>query len=107
MLYPQELLHSLNFNSVPPYELNLKVGIPVMLLRNLSQSLGLCNGTRLIITQLTNRIIEVQIINSNNITEKVYIPKIDINIHESKWPFTLKRRQFPIKISYAMTINKS
>ena len=67
----------------------------------------LCNGTRLIITQQTNRIIEGQVINSNNIIEKVYIPRIDMNIHESKWPFTLKRRQFPIRISYAMTINKS
>ena len=78
-----------------------------MLLRNLNQSLGLCNGTRLIITQLTNRIIEGQIINLNNTNEKVYIPRIEMTVHESKWPFTLKRRQFPIKISYAMTINKS
>ena len=76
-----------------------------MLLRNLNLSMGLCNRTRLIITQLTNRITEGQVINSNNITENVYIPRIDINIHESKWPFTLKRRQFPIRISNAMTIN--
>ena len=78
-----------------------------MLLRNLNQSLGLCNGTRLIITQLTNKIIEGQIINSNTTNEKVYIPRIEMTVHESKWPFTLKRRQFLVKISYAMTINKS
>ena len=41
-----------------------------MLLRNLNQSMELCNGTRLIITQLTNKIIEGQMINPNNITEK-------------------------------------
>ena len=78
-----------------------------MLLRNLNQSVRLCNETRLIITQLTNKIIKGEIMNSNNITEKVCIPRIEINIHESKWPFTLKIRQFLIKISYAMTINKS
>ena len=92
ILYPEELLHTLNFNGVPPHELNLKVGTPIMLWRNLNQSVGLYNGTRLIITQLTNKIIEKEIINSNNITEKVYIPRIEINIHESKWPLTLKRR---------------
>ena len=90
-----------------PHELNLKIGAPMMLLRNLNQALGLCNITRLIITQLTNKIIEGQIINSNNIHQKIYIPRIEMTIHESKWPFILKRRQCPVKISYAMTINKS
>jgi len=106
LLYPQEFLHTLNFNGIPPHELKLKLGTPTMLLRNLNQSIGLCNGTRLIITQLTNKIIEGQIINSINI-EKVYIPRIEMVVHESKWLFTLKRRQFPFKICYAMTINKS
>ena len=58
VLYPQEFLYTLNFNDVPPRELNLKVGTPIMLLRNLNQSIELCNGIRLIITQLTNKIIE-------------------------------------------------
>ena len=48
--------------------------------------MGLCNGIRLIIIQLKNKIIEGQIINFTNITEKVQIPRIDMNIHESKWP---------------------
>ena len=84
LLYPQEFLHTLNFNGIPPHELKLKLGTPIMLLRNLNQSNGLCNGTRLIITQLTNKIIEGQIINSSNINEKVYIPRIEMTVHESK-----------------------
>ena len=30
-----------------------------------------------------------------------------MTVRDPKWPFTLHRRQFPIRISYAMTINKS
>ena len=47
------------------------------------------------------------IINSNNKNNKVYIPRIEIIVNEPKWPLTLKRRQFPVKTCYAMTINKS
>ena len=81
--------------------------MPVMLLRNLNQMDGLCNGTRLIITKLFDRLIEAEILTGNNIGKKVYIPRIISTANEHKWPFTFKRRQFPIKPCYAMTINKS
>ena len=68
--------------------------------------MGLCNGTRLIITQLTNRIVKSRIINSDDINKKVYTKNI-MTINESKCSFMLKRRQFPLKICYTMTINKS
>ena len=42
MLYPVEFLNALKFLGLPNYELELKVGIPVMLLRNINQSEGLC-----------------------------------------------------------------
>uniref|UniRef100_A0A6N2MFD4 ATP-dependent DNA helicase n=1 Tax=Salix viminalis TaxID=40686 RepID=A0A6N2MFD4_SALVM len=54
-LYPIEYINQLEFNGVPSHELALKVGTPVMLLRNISPSIGLCNGTRLIITQLSSK----------------------------------------------------
>jgi ATP-dependent DNA helicase PIF1 len=78
-----------------------------MLLRNLNPSVGLCNGTRLIITQLGSKIIEAKIITGSHIGTKVYIPRIIISVTEHKWPFTLKRKQFPVKVCYGMTINKS
>jgi ATP-dependent DNA helicase PIF1 len=78
-----------------------------MLLRNLDPTRGLCNGTPLIVTQLTNRIIEGEIITGKAKGTKAYIPRIVTASAETRWPFKLRRRQFPIKLSYAMTINKS
>ncbi|XP_056688535.1 uncharacterized protein [Spinacia oleracea] len=37
----------------------------------------------------------------------VSIPRVEMSQSDSKWPFILKRRQFPIKVCFAMTINKS
>lgn len=39
--------------------------------------------------------------------ERVCIPRIVLNAASTKWPFTLHRCQFPIRICYSMTINKS
>lgn len=33
--------------------------------------------------------------------------KNNLSPSDSKWPFVLKRRQFPISVCFAMTINKS
>ena len=107
ILYPIEYLNSLNANNFPQHKLTLKKGVPIMLLRNINQSIGLCNGTRLIVTNLADNVIEALIITGSNIGCKVSIPRINLTTRGSKWPFVLNRRQFPIKVCYAMTINKS
>src|SRR4051812_28933073 len=43
----------------------------------------------------------------SHIGETVYIPRIELTGKKTRWPFTLKRRQFPVRLCYAMTINKS
>ena len=78
-----------------------------MLLQNLNQNAGLCNGTRLVVVKLGTCVIEAKIITSTNIGAHVFIPRITLSPSDSKWPFVLKRRQFPISVCFAMTINKS
>jgi ATP-dependent DNA helicase PIF1 len=74
----QKNLNTLNANNFSTHRLKLKIGVPIMLLRNLNQSLGLCNGTRLIIRNLGERIIEAIIITGTHIGDKVHIPRINL-----------------------------
>ena len=78
-----------------------------MLLRNLNQSIGLCNGTRLLVTETGQRLLHCMMLTGTNIGETVFIPRTALNTTDVKWPFTLQRRQFPVRMCYAMTINKS
>ena len=63
--------------------------------------------TRLIVTQLTHCIIEAQIITGKAKGTKTYIPRVVTTSSDPKWPFKIKRRQFLVRVSYAMTINRS
>jgi hypothetical protein len=107
VLYPTEFLNSINVNNFPIHKLVLKRGVIVMLLRNLNQTMGLCNGMRLLVTRLGQRVLCCIILTGCKVGEEVFIPRIALNTTDVKWPFTLQRRQFPVRVCYAMTINKS
>ena len=106
-VYSSEFLRSLRISDLPPGELKLKIGIPVILLRNLNPSEGLCNGTRLIIRNLQNKVIDAEIITGSHVGRRVFIPRITLSPSNNNLPFILKRRQFPIRVAFSMTINKS
>ncbi|GJS66167.1 DNA helicase [Tanacetum coccineum] len=52
-------------------------------------------------------VIEAQIITGTRASEKVFLPRIPLINRDLQMPFVFKRKQFPVKLSYAMTINKS
>ncbi len=58
-IYPIEFLNTLSFSSVPPHELHLQEGCPIILLCNMTSSLA--NGTRLIVIQLMQHVIEAEV----------------------------------------------
>ncbi|KAL7154894.1 hypothetical protein ABFS83_03G034600 [Erythranthe nasuta] len=106
-IHTLEFLNTITSSGLPTHELKLKKGFHVMLLRNIDQSNGLCNGTRLTITRLRNRVLEAKIISGSNVGQKVFIPRLSLTPSDSRIPFHFQRRQFPIVLSFAMTINKS
>uniref|UniRef100_A0A0L8GR46 DNA helicase Pif1-like 2B domain-containing protein n=1 Tax=Octopus bimaculoides TaxID=37653 RepID=A0A0L8GR46_OCTBM len=60
--YPFEFINSLTPSGIPPHRLNLKVGAIVMLLRDLSISQGLCNGTSMKVQRLHEHCVEASLV---------------------------------------------
>lgn len=88
--------------------LSLKVGCPIILLRNLSPSSGLCNDTRLVLTEFKNKVLRCSIITGSHAGEEAFIPRIKLcRLPSAVLPYTLNRIQFPIRLAFAMSINKA
>jgi ATP-dependent DNA helicase PIF1 len=106
--YTIDFLNSITPNGLPPHVLRLKVNSPVILLRNLDPNNGLCNGTRLMIRAFQDNAIDAEIVGGEHAGKRVFIPRIPMSPSEDiSLPFKLKRKQFPIRLSFAMTINKA
>ncbi|KAG7578528.1 Nucleic acid-binding OB-fold [Arabidopsis thaliana x Arabidopsis arenosa] len=105
--YSPDFLNSIRVSGLPNHCLRLKIGCPVMLIRNMDPNKGLCNGTRLQITQMADTVIEARVITGNKVGKTVLIPRMLITPSDARLPFKMRRRQFPLSVAFAMTINKS
>jgi len=74
---PLEMLHGMNFSDFLNHKLQLKVGVPIVLLRNLSPSIGLCNDTCLIIERFGSKVVQAKIFTERNIGQVVTIPRVE------------------------------
>ena len=75
ILYAPGFLHSIKLNNLTYHKIGQKLGVSVMLVRNINQSLGLCNGTRLLIVRLGERV-EGELITGSQKGHHVCIPRI-------------------------------
>jgi len=106
-VYPSEYLNSLTLGGLPPHKLSIKLGAVIMLLRNMDPSRGHCNGTRYIVRQVSPRCITAEIACGQYSGNILFIPRIPLSPTDAGLPFTLRRRQFPVRPAFAMTINKA
>jgi ATP-dependent DNA helicase PIF1 len=60
--YPPKFLNTLTRNGLPPHDLNLKIGCPIILLRNIDPANGLCNDTRLVVRGFQRNSIDAEIV---------------------------------------------
>ena len=104
-LYPTEFLNSLDPAGLPPHTLTLKIGVPLMVVRNLAP--GIANGTRLILTRIMEKCLETVIATGPKKGRQFFIPMIALTPTDTGLPFQFTRLQFPVKLCMAMTINKS
>lgn len=105
-LVSNELLHARTPSGAPPHRLRLKVGAPLILLRNVGP--GLMNGTRLLLESIVEQhCLMVRVLTGPRKGESVFLPRFHFQFDESSEPVKWSRRQFPVKLAYAVTINKS
>ena len=102
-----EYLRTVDLPGIAPPVLELKVGAPVMLMRNLNPRVGLCNGTRLVITRLGRRVVEARILMGDYKGSLHCIPRMPLSSLAGDLPWIVTRHQFPLRPCFAMTVNKS
>ncbi|PUZ76445.1 hypothetical protein GQ55_1G291800 [Panicum hallii var. hallii] len=101
-------LNSITPNGLPPHELKVKKNCHVILLRNLDPRNSLCNSTRLVVRGFQNTTIDAEIVNGQHAGKRVFILRIPMSPSKNLiLPFKFKRKRFPIRLSFAMTINKA
>jgi len=105
--YPIEYINSLSSSGMPPHALQLKKHCVIMLLRNLDPANGLCNGTRYIVDQLHDHILDAVIACGPHAGKRLFIPRIPLRPSDNMFPFNMTRKQFPVRPSFAITASKA
>ena len=105
--YPQEFLNSVSLSSLPPHILELKPGTPIMLLRNMDPANGHVNGARYFVKELKSSVIIAELAIGPYKSNQLMIPRIPFKPEDKTLPFEFTRKQFPVKVCFAITSNKS
>jgi len=106
-LYAVEYLESINLASIPPSSIRLKIGVPLILIWNLSPKHRMCNGTRLRPLAINPNCLQVAILGGWWDGKIHLLPYIKLTTTAEDLPFILERKQFPVHLCFAMTVNKS
>ncbi|CEI97097.1 hypothetical protein RMCBS344292_11237 [Rhizopus microsporus] len=96
-----EYLHSLDPTGLSSSKLELKVGAPIMLLRNVDPASGLCNGTRLVVVRIGSYMLQARLANNPDGPLEL-IPQFTLSTQEGELPFIPTTNQFPVRLMVSL-----
>jgi hypothetical protein len=103
----KNVLRFVKLNNLFSGYLELKIRAPIILLRNFNFSARLCNESRMIITNIRRNVLKMKLLIGKFAGQARLIPRIKLNFNDTEYPQIIRRKQFPVKFYFAMTINKS
>lgn len=100
-----DLLSILHESGVPPHPLSLKIGCIASTMRNLS-----VKNARVQVVNLLTSVIEVRLLQqlqliSEQADSTFYLPQIMFELKPQRANWTVQRRQFPLRFTYATIFN--
>ena len=101
-----ELIATSRKNDVPPHALTLKKGDICFLMATLSKKDGIVKNQRLRILEIGTRLIQAELLLDEGRTRRCLIPRFRFN-YKHHQHLEITRLQFPLRLAYACTINKS
>jgi hypothetical protein len=105
---PEEVLNTFTLPGFPLATLKLKVGFPLILLRNLNLKHGLSNGTCLLVRGVSDNVLWCRILTGSCVGTDVLIPKIKL-VHKADHVYSVSFSwyQFPVSVAFSLKINKA
>lgn len=101
--YPEEYLAGIKESGLPAHMIRLKVGVPIIALRNITK--GVYNGTRMVVTKLLQHSIRARVLHGPSAGKEIPISRAKLD--QKMDGFHLQRCQLPIRVAFAITINKA
>jgi hypothetical protein len=103
-IFAPENLQSINSAKLPPHELQLKVGMPVMCMKNLDVPNGICNGTIMIVERVDEAVVWCRV---NTRFGQRLQPIVATHFAYRKGGFKFTRTQLPLRVAFSATINRA
>lgn len=103
-IFLNRVLNSQETTGLPPHRPSLKCVCLTIILKNLEPP-QLCNSTRLAVEKMLDNFLEAIIVRRKGTGEPAFIPRVPFIA--TNYVFAMKRVQFPIRLSFNMTINKA
>ena len=99
-----ELTYNYAPTGVPPHLLKLKIGVPVMVIRNVLHP-HLVNGKMFVVKKFTRKVLVIttRLDDGTALTEMLH--RIDFQFDFSD--FKVTRRQFPVRLAFSATVHKA